>query len=538
MTTPAPAAPARPARSCFDCPSFRPGAKVGERYGKSIGTPMCDFFDKPIGRTNDSAHDLERKAKKVGTACDAFGKQAASKPRRTFAVAFPDMARTDPANVDENLKAACQSCMSCKNYTPSDIVTSELGWVAGLCNAKGELVQDQSTTFVGRTCDIKQWGESRNTALVGLNLFPEYSDDFLTGDLVEEFKKLHAFDPAKHETDKPVSPDDRALGIQAWKKIVDKERPEHDTGVFLPVFDPEFFDEIERSKIPQTGEDAHPELYVDHANAVYKVAVCWQELDETPAVWGEAGNGKTELSRYLAWMMQIPYERMSITASSDLDDLAGKMHYDPARGTYFEYGRLPSSWGKPGVIILDEPNVGPPEVWQFIRPLTDNAKQLVLDMNRGERIPRNDSCYLMMAMNPAWDPRNVGAFPIGDADQRRLMHISMPPPPKEIEEEIIRQRCYLDKYDITKVVLNAIMQIAAELRGMSRQGTIPITWGVAPNIKVARATRWFSILDAYRIAVTDYLEPSQAELVLDIVRANAPSSLTSGGGGPKNAPWA
>ncbi len=531
-------APERPPKSCFQCKNFRPTAKVGERYGKSIGTPMCDFFDKPIGRANDSAHDLERKAKKVGTACDAFDKPANSKPRRTFAVAFPDMSRTDPANVDENLKAACQSCMSCKNYTPADIVTSELGWVAGLCNAKGELVQDLSTTFVGRTCDIKQFGEVRNTALVGLNLFPEFGDDFLTGDLVAEFKKLNAFDPATHETDKPVTDDDRKMGVASWKRVIDKSRPDFDTKVFLPVFDPEFFDDIERSKIPQTGEDAHPELYVDHSNAVYKTAVLWQMLDETPIAWGEAGNGKTELSRYLAWMMQLPYERMSITASTDLDDLAGKMHYDPSRGTYYEYGRLPKAWSKPGIIILDEPNVGPPDVWQFIRPLTDNAKQLVLDMNRGERIPRNDSCYLMMAANPAWDPRNVGAFPIGDADQRRLMHIFIPAPPKEIEEEIIRARCALDEYDIPKVVLNAVMQIAAELRGFSRQGTIPITWGVAPQIKVARATRWFSLLDAYKIAVTDYLEPSQADIVLEVVRANAPASLTNGGGGAPKAPWA
>jgi MoxR-like ATPase len=546
---PAPAAPkvqpmeakekkAREKRSCIDCPNFLPASQVPTRYGKAIGTPMCKFFDKPIGRSSHTPAEMQKVFEKVGTACDAFGKPSNDKPKRSFQIAFPDMRLTDLTSVDENLKQACSSCTMCKNFTPSDITTSELGWVAGLCNAKGELVQDHSTTFVGRTCDIRQFGTVRNTATVGLNLFPEYSEDFLTGDLLEEFRKANSFDPLTHETDKPVEDEDRKLGIRAWRKIADKDRPEHDTGVFLPIFDPEFFDDVQRSKIPQTGDDEHPELYVDHANAVYKTAVCWQELDDTPALWGEPGNGKTELGRYLAWTMCLPFERLSITASTELDDLAGKMHYEEGKGTLFKYGRLPNAWSKPGVIVLDEPNVGPPDVWQFIRPLTDNSKQLVLDMNEGERIKRNDSCYFIMAMNPAWDPRNVGANPIGDADQRRLMHIWMPPPAKEIEEEIIRQRCALDGYKIPKVVLNAVMQTAAELRNLSNQGTIPISWGVAPNIKVARATKHFGLIAAYKIAVTDFLEPSQGDIVLEAVRSNAPASLTDRGrGGGKPSPW-
>lgn len=538
-TTPEGVVKARPKRSCLDCPNFMPANQVPTRYSKGIGTPMCKFFDKPIGRAGYTADEVRTWSEKVGTACDAFGKPANDRPARSFKVAFPDMRLTDPSAVDNDLRQTCSSCTMCKNFTQPDVVASELGWSSGLCNAKGELVQQHSTTFVGRTCDIRQYGETRNTAMIGLNLYPEYADDFLTGDLLEKFRAANAFDPLTHETDKPVEDEDRALGIRAWRKIIDKDRPEHDTKVYLPIFDTAFFSEDERSKIPQTGDDEHPELYVDHANAVYKTAVCWQELDETPAVWGEPGNGKTELFRYLAWMMQLPFERMSITASTELDDLAGKYHFEKERGTYFQQGRLPKAWAKPGVLCLDEPNVGPPDVWQFIRPLTDNSKQLVLDMAEGQRIPRNDSCYLGMALNPAWDPRNVGAAPIGDADQRRLMHIWMPAPTREVEEEIIRQRCALDQYDIPKVVLNALMSTAEELRNLSAQGTIPISWGVAPQIKVARATRFFSLIAAYKIAVTDFLEPTQAEVVLEVVRSNAPPSLVGGpkGGKPGIAPW-
>jgi MoxR-like ATPase len=511
-------------KSCLTCTNLVRESDVSKRYGRATGTAMCAKYDKPIGTAATREPDrFKFVADKVGSTCKGWNTKADDKPKRTYRVAFPDLNAPEGSGEGD---PQVNTCFSCKHFAPSDVVMSEWGWVTGACGLKGELVPEGAATYVGRKCGVSEFGTKR-ASLLGVTLLPEYDEEFLTPDLVAAFLS-DTFDPMTYPTDKPLTKDDEAAGIRAWKKIVDKERPDFDTGVFLPIYDVTRYDEITLAKIPKTGDDEHPEDYLDHNNAIYKIAVLWTELDETPALWGPAGVGKTELFRHIAWQMQLPFERISVTASTELDDLAGKMHFDAGKGTYFQYGRVPAAWQKPGIILLDEPNVGQPDVWQFLRPLTDNSKQLVLDMNEGERIPRNVDAYMGMAMNPAWDPRNVGAATIGDADGSRLMHLYMDLPPEQIEEQIIVTRCQHDGYTIPKPMLKTVMAIARELRGMCEQGTLPMSWGIRPNVKVARATRWFALTDAYRVAVADFLEPQQSEIVLDIVKAhNAPTSRKS-----------
>jgi MoxR-like ATPase len=313
-----------------------------------------------------------------------------------------------------------------------------------------------------------------------------------------------------------VSENHKKDGILAWRKIVD---PSNDSrATYLPIYDPEVFTPEQRAKIPQPGDDEHPELYLDYSNAVYKIAVAWRELDETPMAWGPAGVGKTEIARHLAYLMQAPFERFSITASTELDELAGKMRFSPEKGMYFEYGRLPKAWASRCVILIDEPNVGPPDVWQFLRPLTDNSKQLVLDASSGENVVRSDHTYLLMAANPSWDPRNIAANSIGDADSSRLYHIRFNLPPENLEKKIIAARIELDGWEIPEDQLRQMMQAANDIRQMSDDGTLPITWGLRTQIKVARALKWFSPLSAYKLA-TDDLEPAVQTIILDSVKS-------------------
>jgi MoxR-like ATPase len=528
-------------RSCLTCKNFVPEHEVPKRYGKAVGTAMCAKFDKPIGRsTTREPSAFKFVADKVARNCKGYSataRTANDRPDRTYRVAFPDMNMNENGAGDDRVN----TCFSCKHFAASEVVMGEWGWMTGACGLKGELVPEGSTTFVGRNCNVSEFGPSRTTML-GITLLPEYDEDFLTPDLVGAFLASGGgFDPHGYVTDKPITKSDEEAGIRAWKKVPDQSRPDVDTGVFLPIYDLDRYDDKTRAKVPQGGDDEHPEDYLDHGNFIYKLSVLWTELDETPLLSGPPGVGKTELGRHLAWVMQLPFERISITASTELDDLAGKMHFDSDKGTYFQYGRVPAAWQRPGIILLDEPNVGQPDVWQFLRPLTDNSKQLVLDMNEGERIARNVDAYLLMAMNPAWDPLNVGTAPIGDADVSRLMHIFMDLPPESIEEQIVTTRCKHDGYEITRKMLKTIMQINKELRGLCEQGTLPMSWGIRNSVKVARATRWFSILDAFKVGVADFLEPQQAEIILDVVKANAPTPSTAAAGfaagGLVGKPW-
>lgn len=505
-------------QSCLGCPSYLSTDKVASKFKKSIGAPVCGRFGKVLGKPGASEAQNRKVAVAIGSACPAFGEPLPGIPvDYDFKIAFPV---DEPLTEGTKESAACTTCALCKHFVPDRIVSRDLGWATAMCAAKGKLILPSRQAIEARGCEYRSAGSGVRENTVGITLLPEYEDAFnLNADPVKAYFKKQKdgfIEPHEYETDKPVTPEDEANGIRAWRKFVDPEGTGNEA--FLPVYRDDFFSDEERLKIPRTGDDEHPELYVDHFGAGYMAAVCWAELDETPALWGEAGTGKTEFFRHMAWLMVIPFERISITAQTEIDDLAGKMLWTQEKGTHFQYGRLPRAWNKPCILCIDEPNVGNPEVWQFIRPLTDNSKQMVLDMNEGERISRNADCYLGMAMNPGWDVRNVGTQQIGDADASRLFHIFMELPPESLEREIIKNRVSLDGWEVDDARLDTVMAIAKDLRDLVKDDSLPITWGIRPQIKVVRAMRWFDPVTAYRRAIADYLEPEAQETLLGIVR--------------------
>ena len=511
--------------SCATCPSLLPANEMNEQiatYGVILNAPTCPRKGKLLGSPHKPGMNEQIQAA-VGRSCGSHG--AAMPPQKnrhgslTIALGMPQIGGTG----DTNPAARPRSCRSCQHFIPSKVMVKEIGVTSGMCARYGKIVADQNTTAEARTCPSAEG--------VKLNTSPEAHWDNLLADMIVNPELRIALvmgkiigsnisepvapmeDPSTYTSDAPVTPEDEAKGIRAWRKLENETGTKH---VFLPIFRPDFFPADEQELVPVTGDETNPELYVDHQHLSFKAAVIWK-LNETPALHGVAGTGKTEFFRHMAWLMQCPFRRISITESTELDDIAGKVHYNPTRGTYFEEGRIPKGWHRPGVMVIDEPNVGKPAVWQFIRPMTDNAKQLVLDMDNGRRIDRHEFAFLGMAMNPAWDSRNVGTEVISDADGSRLMHIFVEFPDEKLEKQIIKERCKLDGYDIANDELNLIMRVAVNLRQMAKDDMLPITWGIRQQIKVARALAYFDPNDAYRLAAADYLEPEAQALILDAV---------------------
>jgi hypothetical protein len=514
-----------PDKSCVDCPSYLPPDDVAGWFKKSIGAPMCSRFGHVLSKPGAPENVTVTIGKHYAKNCTYHGAPKPNMPptKPLFQVSMGDPLVKVNGMPSQAERDMVSSCAGCQNYVAPHVVNQDFGWASGLCAATGRLILPGRLVPEARVCDWRSPGSNRDYT-EGILLQPVYADAFVMNDPIKSF--LHRqgqpiVDPTEYPTDRPVEPEDDAAGIRAWRQIDDPNGSGN--SVYCPIYKTEYFDEAEQVKIPRTGDDEHPEWYADHAGAVYKIIVMWRELDETPAVWGDAGSGKTELFRHLAWLMNIPFERISITASSDLDDLAGKYTAEGdgmgGTNTPFLIGRIPKAWGKPNVLCLDEPNTADdPAVWHFIRPMTDNSKQLVLDQWDGRRFARHDDCYLGLAMNPAWDPKNSGVVTLADADGNRLMHLFMPLPPAEIERAIIKQRCEADGYAITKDTMTLLMSIAVDLRGLIDDGSLPISWGIRPMIKVARATRWFGIRESFRVGVCDSLEPSQAELIMDVVK--------------------
>jgi MoxR-like ATPase len=504
-------------KSCIDCPSYLTVDESKNFFKKQIGVPVCARFGKPMQRLDSTNVETKATMESLATSCSEFGNPRPQIPqwdKAEFQVMLPITDITP-----QNQPTLVNTCQSCTFFVRDDIVVSEKGFAAGLCGAKGRLLLNNRHTYYARNCDVKSLGAPNgHETISGMYFLPEYEPGFLgSADpaLIAKRNAKHLVDPRTYETDEVVSDEEKARGIRAWRKIEDQGS---DRFVLLPIYDGNYFDLDELSKVPQIGDKEHPEDYLDHFGGTYKLAVLWMKLDETPAAWGQAGTGKTEFFRHMAWLMQLPFYRFSITGSTELDDLAGKMHFENG-GTVFKYGRLPHAWSRPSVIVVDEPNTGQPEVWQFLRPLTDNSKQLVMDMNEGERIDRHRDCYMGMAMNPAWDMRNIGTNQIGDADANRMMHMKIELPPEVIEKRIIKAACAHDGYDIPDETLQMVYTIGQDIRALCDSGALTMSWAIRPQIKVARALAWFDPLSAYRMASADYLDEEQSSAVMRVVKS-------------------
>lgn len=508
--------------SCEDCPSFLTSAQASSHFGKSIGAPVCARWGRVYGKMGSPPRTVKKLAEHYASFCNEYGhERPPKKDVNVFPIAIGE--QDPPTSAVPPIVQRPFSCNACRFYVPDDVVTAELSWATPLCKKKGELLLGTELRKVAENCSVGEMGQTtRSTS--GVTLFPELMESF--GAIqAETLGGYMLAAPGEYDSDKEVTDEEKIQGIIGWRKI---DSPDDDfvpvagDEIYMPIFADSIFNEVQQTKIPRSGDREHPEEYVDYYGGVYAVSVHLTKLKSTPAVWGEPGMGKTELWRHMAWLMQMPFERFTITGSSELDDLAGKPHFSPEKGTYFAYGRFVQAYQTPCILCVDEPNLGPKDVWQFFRPLTDNSKQLVMDVNIGEIIKPHDHTYLGFAMNPAWDLRNVGAELLADADTNRLMHIEVPMPEEAVELAIIQKHISHDGWQLNDAQADMVMKVALEIRGLIKDGPLAeLSWGIRPQVKVARALRYFTPIEAYRQAVANNLDPITREALLEAVRGNA-----------------
>lgn len=524
-------------RSCDKCPAFLVERNQTSVLGSNLSAPVCGLKMIALVKPSNGPETAGRVLNHVAKDCSQFGSNVEFKPlppdkAPLFIVGMDGGAAMAPPDDDQTLA----NCHSCEHFVTSARVSSETGWTGPICRAQGSLMVEVRLQQYARTCGrFKQRTNASRTAfdLNSFSFLPIFDAEFGSVNYTQLYveRVSNIVDPAVYPNERDLTPRlERMMarrGIRAWRRVTDPEGYGED--VFLPIYDPNakitlqsgetvpFLTEEEKELVPRTGDDEHPELYADHNGLLYHMAVLWMKLDETPAWWGQGGTGKTEFARHLAWLMQLPFTRISISGSTETDDLVGKMLFEKNE-TVFHYGDLSSAWTRPGIILLDEPNTGPNEVWQKIRPLTDDSRTLIVSENKKERLKRGPETFFAMAMNPPWDPRNVGTQTLGDADGSRLMHMMFTLPPEPLEREIIQARVRLDGWELDKATMDNLMKVAKDLRAASESGTLQTTWGVRHQLKVARALRWFSPIMAYRRAVGDYMEPAQFDFILTTVK--------------------
>lgn len=510
-------------KSCEGCPSFKTGADIALVYKDDPGISMCGRYMRPMEKPNSEPAAAERIRLTFAENCESYGEPftlATTLPSGAFQVTTGDTT-VQPSETDN----APRSCTGCAHFVPPRVVKDELGWQWGLCAASGRLLMPSRYRQEARSCLYGETGAPRDTT-TGLYEMPVYQSGLSTirvGSPSYDAART-VVEPQDYPTDAEVTEDDVASGIRAWRRLYDPNGS--GKSIDLPIFDRDSFPAEEQELIPCTGDDEHPEWYIDHAGIVYKAAAVWMGIDQAPILWGDSGTGKTEAARYLAWLMGLPFERVNLRPDTEFEEIAGSPQFsvrperrgDPeARPeTWWKDGVLPRRWERPGLILLDEPNMAPSDVWAFLRPAIDNSKQLVVDDRRRARHPFT---YLVLAANPAYNPAYAGTRELSQADMSRLRHMRVGLPPADLERQIIVRSCSSNEpsYEPPTETVDKVMAIAKEIRDMVADGSLPVSWAIRENSAVLRLTQFFGLVDAYKLAITDGLEPETGKQILDIV---------------------
>ena len=349
--------------------------------------------------------------------------------------------------------------------------------------------------------------------------------------------------PVDYDTDAPVQEELKHM-IRAYRRVETRKGP-----IFLPIFQTDYFgDRADLIPDPNASGATDPSLYIDHAGLLEKFAVVTYKLDQNLLLTGEPGTGKSEGAAYIAWMMNMPFQRLPYTESSEPDEFLGSPQYGdtgevgvsikhigfdengdpilektetPVLGTYFKPGILPTAWGQAGVLLSDEINLPTEAIQQAYRSGNDSSRILVV---YGNTYKRHDYCFHMAAMNPSHDFRNIGAKPMASADSSRYVFMHMPNPKPEMIRKVLTTTVErLDREIPDPFLVTTIINIGEDLRAMSRDGKLPDFWTLRQEVKVARMAPFFGLLGAYNAAYLDYVDQNTRDLCETAIRSHMPS---------------
>lgn len=503
-------------RSCLACPSFLTADEARAFFNEDgIRTPMCARFGKILGTPSISTLDGEPHGEAViksAAKCKEFGHVRPSVAPGDFTpvIFFPETKALEAVSSPSDEKAL--HCYKCVN----SFTSAEHGIVG--CKPRGIQVLAGRIFNEATGCN---WNKQRVGTELGIESGHKLLPPFDVSVAVKRRTKKATFglvSPGSYESDAPISDAHKGM-IRAWRSV---ELPKGKT-IHVPIFETSYFDEADQELIPKAGDsNADPSLYVDHTGLLTKFASVSYKRDMVLTMVGEPGSGKTEGARFLAYTLNMPFRWIQYNEYTEPEQAIGLQQFKHGE-TLFEPGELPLGWVKPCVFLSDEWNLPQEGIQQVYRSMFDNNRFLKIF---NERFPRHDYHFHVAAINPAWDFRNIGAKELASADVRRMSYHWMSMPDRKTCGDIIQATLIkIDGEGLGGAELKALFDIGEDMRVMARDGKIPHHWTLGQDLKVARLLLDWSMVDAFKIAYLDYLDPQTAEVVMSTIKTRIPSGI-------------
>jgi cobaltochelatase CobS len=213
---------------------------------------------------------------------------------------------------------------------------------------------------------------------------------------------------------------------------------------------------------------------------------------------GEAGTGKTSMIEQIAARINQPVLRVNLNGETRIGDFLGKLNVvngEKGSVTHWTDGILPTAMKKGYWLILDEIDMGEPNILSLLHPVLEPNGRLILKENNGEEVKPHPDFRIFGTANGVGSQANrsdtyAGVNSMNEAFLDRWHIITMPNMDAKTEIKVLKDRYPL----LAPKFAKRIVQFANTIR----KGALEGGQSVAMTFSTRRALQWAEKLALYR----------------------------------------